>query len=326
MKRELFNRIYENVLVHSKLDEIIAQYENEASPKIIEGVFQRKFHVLNRKSIWKVENRRLPAEHYLTLFFERCKEASNDQIIAAMAIELGLVSSCYLARLIIKAYAAQLNPRPAVISCELDDLASPTTAYAKEPAVTNPVKLFREPALIQDTLLQANVKYCHQSDTFGSPEMDKARNDIGLRYEMILEKALEATNIAYMNETVMRRMGYAKTPDIVLLEPMAIESSSGPIVIKWIESKAWFGDPESHAVYLRDQYWPYHNRFGPGLVIYWFGFVEEMVSSHYRKGIAVMDSFPSSESIVRITSPYLGKIDEILEEELLENIETKTSA
>lgn len=97
----------------------------------------------------------------------------------------------------------------------------------------------------------------------------------------------------------MRAHGYPKTPDICLLEPIAIDG----IVVKWIESKAWFGDPISHAAYLRDQYWPYYNRFGPGLVIYWYGFVEE-IDLHRQKGIMVEFDL-DLHRIERIESPYL---------------------
>lgn len=138
--------------------------------------------------------------------------------------------------------------------------------------------------------------------------------EVGLEYERVLEDKLRQANVPFYTEEDMRKMGYPKTPDVCLLEPIAIDG----VVIKWIESKAWFGDPISHTAYLRDQYWPYYNRyscrycifsfnvggrFGPGLVIYWFGLVDEIDSTR-SKGIAVMHDLPI-DRIQRIESLFL---------------------
>jgi hypothetical protein len=47
-------------------------------------------------------------------------------------------------------------------------------------------------------------------------------------------------------------------------------------VVNWIESKASFGDEYSHRINSKDQFWGYKNRYGPGMVIYWFGFIQEL--------------------------------------------------
>jgi len=64
-------------------------------------------------------------------------------------------------------------------------------------------------------------------------------------------------------------------------------------VINWIESKALFGDEDHHSNYLKEQLWSYWNRYGPGLVIYWFGFIDEL-DCNRDKGILVCDHFPEN--------------------------------
>ncbi|CAG5866573.1 unnamed protein product [Menidia menidia] len=113
-----------------------------------------------------------------------------------------------------------------------------------------------------------------------------------------------------LDENQLRTRGYDKTPDIILEVPIgkylyykcqrfskmtklltAATSVEGHIV-HWIESKASFGDDHSHRTYLDEQFWSYWNRFGPGLVIYWYGFIEELDCQRDR-GILLKDSFPT---------------------------------
>ncbi|XP_044515974.1 CDAN1-interacting nuclease 1 [Gracilinanus agilis] len=98
----------------------------------------------------------------------------------------------------------------------------------------------------------------------------------------------------FIDEDQLRAKGYDKTPDfilevpVVMLCPLALEGH----IIHWIESKASFGDECSHQAYLHDQFWSYWNRFGPGLVIYWYGFIEELDCNRER-GILLKDCFPT---------------------------------
>ncbi len=49
--------------------------------------------------------------------------------------------------------------------------------------------------------------------------------------------------------------------------------------IKWIESKALFGDFKTHWIYSKKQYSQYFNLFGRGFVVYWFGCVDGLNGS-----------------------------------------------
>ena len=46
------------------------------------------------------------------------------------------------------------------------------------------------------------------------------------------------------------------------------------------------------------QFQAYVNRYGPGLVIYWLGFPEELASSH--PDVALADAFPDEADIQRL--------------------------
>lgn len=85
----------------------------------------------------------------------------------------------------------------------------------------------------------------------------------------------------------MRSRGYDKTPDFKLEVPIAVNG----FVINWIESKARFGNTEIHQKYIKEQFLSYWNRFGPGLVIYWFGFLDTL-NEPSEKRFIIMDHFP----------------------------------
>ncbi|KAK7910528.1 hypothetical protein WMY93_015212 [Mugilogobius chulae] len=111
---------------------------------------------------------------------------------------------------------------------------------------------------------------------------------IGQEHEVLLRDKLKERNMSFLDENQLRTMGYDKTPDIILEVPVAVDGH----IVHWIESKASFGDDHSHRTYLNEQFWSYWNRFGPGLVIYWYGFISELDCQRDR-GIMLSDRFPS---------------------------------
>jgi len=72
------------------------------------------------------------------------------------------------------------------------------------------------------TRLAREVLKAINADPLYGPHSDKARNLVGLEYEMILEEKLRLMNISIETEGQLRIKGTARTPDILLLNPVAI--------------------------------------------------------------------------------------------------------
>lgn len=188
------------------------------------------------------------------------------------------------------------------ILCRLaDDIDFPPTLLArivledimKENSQANISKAIisqciKRPQDIPDKFLSREIEICIQNDQLCGPIIESIKRDVGLKYEKLLHDTLMRKDIAYYHEDVLRKQGYDKTPDFKLVVPILADSH----VIHWIESKALFGDEESHSGYLENQFWSYTNRFGPGLVIYWFGFINEL-NVNVERGLTLSDCFPT---------------------------------
>ncbi|KAL1470975.1 hypothetical protein MTO96_023898 [Rhipicephalus appendiculatus] len=150
-------------------------------------------------------------------------------------------------------------------------------------------QMLKDSANIDDGALATEVFICVVNDKTYGPFADAMKNAVGLEYEVRLKTELADLKLAFVDEHVLRERGYDKTPDVKLEVPIVVDGT----VVTWVESKAQFGDPEGHRVYVRDQYHSYWNRFGRGLVIYWFGFVDEIVSTR-DEGFLVRDHMPKN--------------------------------
>ena len=152
----------------------------------------------------------------------------------------------------------------------------------------------RDTTLLGDARLANEVWLATIEDHSYGPFAEAIKASVGEEHEQKIKDILKEKDIPYCDEHVLRGQGYDKTPDIKLEIPLALEE--GGHIINWIESKALFGDPESHSGYLKDQFWSYWNRFGPGMVIYWSGYVKQL-DIHRSQGIVLCDHFP--EKIIR---------------------------
>ncbi|KAK2077745.1 hypothetical protein QBZ16_004592 [Prototheca wickerhamii] len=139
-----------------------------------------------------------------------------------------------------------------------------------------------------------------RKDSVSGPAGDAARAAVGVEHERQLYERLNAAGIAYWPEDVLRDRGFFKTPDALLQVPIAVNGA----VVHWIDSKATFGDSLMHRTQLAEQYELYTHRFGRGMVIYWFGFVQGLDK---REGVLVTDRFPDASAILQLQSLDLAE-------------------
>ncbi|XP_026760622.1 CDAN1-interacting nuclease 1 isoform X1 [Galleria mellonella] len=157
-------------------------------------------------------------------------------------------------------------------------------------------KCIKDTTLIEDKDLAYQVYLGIMNDNQYGPYADIIKQSIGLEYELRLERELRLMNITFSDENILRSRGYDKTPDFKLDVPIAIDG----FIVNWVESKALFGDEENHSGYLKEQLSCYWNRFGPGLVIYWFGYLETLNSTPEVNNMFILrTSFPEKSSITQ---------------------------
>ena len=187
-------------------------------------------------------------------------------------------SSALTAKMILEEYLTE-NTEQTVKPGEYKDqaLKSQTSMLMKDTTLIDDGKLAME-------IFLATIK----DDSYG-PVAEAIKHSIGEEHEQKLKDCLAKLEIPFSDENVLRVQGYDKTPDIKLEVPIAVDGH----IINWIESKALFGDPEAHQGYLRDQFWSYVNRFGSGLVIYWFGYISQL-DNNRNAGLILMDHFPTN--------------------------------
>ena len=128
-----------------------------------------------------------------------------------------------------------------------------------------------DPQNINDERLKKELINVCKKDFAYSPKAHEKQLKRGKNAEEKIKKWLENKNIEFQREFELRKK-FKKTPDFLLAEPMKIDSSK----IYWIESKASFGDEREINKDMKKQLSAYKEMFGNGMVVYWFGFLEEL--------------------------------------------------
>lgn len=144
----------------------------------------------------------------------------------------------------------------------------------------------RNPELLESEETARELREATENDLIYSPYGTAKQKERGEWGESLLEGWLDGQGISYRTENDLRGK-FEKTPDSLLDEPMLYEGKK----IFWIESKASFGDNVEFRYNSRKQLIPYTKIFGPGVVVYWVGCLNdlELPDGIYVDDISILD-------------------------------------
>jgi hypothetical protein len=133
---------------------------------------------------------------------------------------------------------------------------------------------YKNPISIENFRIRNELKDSLDSDYYFSPRAHQLQEEKGRIGENIVSSWLKNKCCDFICENDMRAEGHVgKTPDFLLKKSIKIRDSE----ICWIESKAMFGELKEHRYYEKKQFSAYHDCYGDGLVVYWFGFETDIL-------------------------------------------------
>eukprot|EP00088_Acartia_fossae_P029356 TRINITY_DN3019_c0_g1_i6.p1 TRINITY_DN3019_c0_g1~~TRINITY_DN3019_c0_g1_i6.p1 ORF type:complete len:369 (-),score=73.67 TRINITY_DN3019_c0_g1_i6:1099-2205(-) len=257
------------------------QVRPETLRSIIAQLFQR-FIKLNYRASHFGENRRKLYRDFISSL-----QSGTEQGIIVRLASQNKTSPALAAKVILEEYIKEeLREEEALEN--IPSAHNPQDKKAVNVLRSRANQLAKNHALIEDCDLGYEILLAKLNDHCYGPIAESIKHSIGEEHEQKIKDKLKELNIPFSDEHVLRSRGYDKTPDVKLEVPVAVNGK----IINWIESKALFGDRESHEGYLRDQFWSYWNRFGAGLVIYWFGYIKQL-DNNAEDGIILSDHLPT---------------------------------
>lgn len=145
---------------------------------------------------------------------------------------------------------------------------------------------------IDNPRLVADLLRCCTEDPYCSNVSDSVKRCLGNEYEELLYQLLRENGLCFETESELRLQGKPKTPDVLFLFPMGVKVNQNDEwqIIHWIDSKAIFGDSSTYDQ-NSEQLQGYVNRYGRGLVIFWYGFVD--IIAKQNTIVLFSDRFPT---------------------------------
>ncbi len=121
--------------------------------------------------------------------------------------------------------------------------------------------------------LRRELREAVNEDDLYSPSGHEKQAAEGNRREDILAVWLDGLEMEYFTEEEMRDATVeGKTPDFLLPQPLFFQGAK----YNWVESKASFGDKPIHRKIVSGQVGPYTEFYGPGLLVYWYGYLDTL--------------------------------------------------
>ncbi|MBR3410006.1 MAG: C15orf41 family protein [Candidatus Methanomethylophilaceae archaeon] len=144
-----------------------------------------------------------------------------------------------------------------------------------------------DPNLLESEETANEVREAVKNDIVYSPEANNRQKERGIWGENLLHEWLDGQGVGYRTENDLRGTESTKTPDCLLDYPVMYKGHK----ICWVESKASFGDNIEFRFNSRKQLVPYTQLFGPGLVVYWVGCLDDLECPEgvYVSDVSVMD-------------------------------------
>ena len=137
--------------------------------------------------------------------------------------------------------------------------------------------IIKNPALLNNRRLEQDVIQAIDHDMDFSPRGHEVQSRLGDLGEELIHDWLTDNDLDFLTESDLNKEPNAKTPDFLLNESFDVNGSK----VKWIESKAVFADETEHNRYQKKQLGFYEDLFGPGMVVYWYGYLDTITPNNY---------------------------------------------
>jgi len=134
--------------------------------------------------------------------------------------------------------------------------------------------ILNNPESIEDERIKNEIKKAIEVDIAYSPESSKIQRENGKKGEEMLKEYLDRKELHFLREDDLRKLGSGKTPDFLLKKPIKIRGRK----VFWFESKASFCDYIEFKQDYNKQLKHYISLFGPGIVVYWKGYIDDIIT------------------------------------------------